>query len=71
MGNVKLDPCKRVCRRKKALTYFQEIEHSSPKLCCDICQVELTDPFFTSKKEEDLDNRQSWEWRLQKILLEK
>lgn len=59
------------CRRKKALTYFQEIEHSSPKLCCDICQVELTDPFFTSKKEEDLDNRQSWEWRLQKILLEK
>ncbi len=58
------------CRRKQALTYFQETDQPSPHICCDICQVDLT-YYFTGKKEKHKDNKQSWEWRLQKILLEK
>ncbi|MBO0995355.1 RecQ family ATP-dependent DNA helicase [Bacillus sp. SD088] len=59
-----------VCRRKQALTYFQETDQVSPGICCDICQVDRT-YYFSSQKEKHRKNSQSWEWRLQKILLEK
>ncbi|GIN73455.1 ATP-dependent DNA helicase [Bacillus sp. J14TS2] len=58
------------CRRKQALTYFQETDQVSPDICCDICQVDRT-YYFSSQKEKHRKNNQSWEWRLQKILLEK
>ncbi|MCJ7839431.1 ATP-dependent DNA helicase [Lederbergia sp. NSJ-179] len=58
------------CRRKKALIYFQESYKQSPEQCCDLCQLELSH-YFADNVEDHEVKRESWEWRLRKILIEK
>ncbi|MBS4199535.1 ATP-dependent DNA helicase RecQ [Bacillus sp. FJAT-49732] len=56
------------CRRKRVMTYFNEILLDSPVKCCDICKINLDD--FQEKKKVDHNTvDSSWEKRLQQLLL--